>query len=602
MNERERDPGRWWSKDAAEARGRVMVDTAKAIESAPGEMERADLNLLYGSMYEGRPLQSLYQYGGAVAMSGGISGLVNAPEVTWNLTRSVVQTIASQVSRARPRARFVTTGGNYKQKRRAKKLTTFCDGLFAETDLYETTQQVFIDAGCFDIGAVQVFRDGDRLKAERVLACEILIDANSAIYGKPRTLYRRRFIDRDVAMARWGTTDELREKIAEAPSADPVFDGAHTNLIEVYEGWHLRSSRKAKDGYHAIGIDGIDEPLFEEEWTKDYFPIVLFRIDPALAGPYGVPAAATLLPIQVAVNTLLDKIARAQHLAAVPRVALQRGSKIKKSDITNGMGSIIEFSTVGPTFFTPTALSPEVYAHLERHFQRGFELYGVNRSFAAGMTDSGAAAIKVREDVEVQTARFAVLAQRWERLHLQIARIMVDMARDIYRDNKEMRVSAPGTALLESIDWSEVNLEEDAYVIQPYPTSILPTTPQGRIERVKELVADGIWTQQRAESALDDLDVDSAMSMERASEKDVERMCEGMLVDGRYEGPEPWMDLATCLRIASQYVSAGRIDGAPRKHIDLLYRFMDDVAEIKKTITPPPAPAPAAPAAMPMAA
>jgi hypothetical protein len=40
----------------------------------------------------------------------------------------VVLTVASQVSRSRPRARILATDGDYRQKRKAKKLTTFVDG------------------------------------------------------------------------------------------------------------------------------------------------------------------------------------------------------------------------------------------------------------------------------------------------------------------------------------------------------------------------------------------------------------------------------------------------------------------------------------------
>jgi hypothetical protein len=236
-----------------------------------------------------------------------------------------------------------------------------------------------------------------------------------------------------------------------------------------------------------------------------------------------------------------------------------------------------------------------VYQHLERHWAKGFEAYGVSPNFAAGQKEAGVTSgTAIRESLDVQTARFAVLAQRWEQLHLDVARAAIDIARDIYADSGEMRVSAPGTDLLESIDWKDVNMEEDSYVIQSYPTSLLPLTPQGRIDRVKDLVADGIWSQKRAEAALDDLDVDSAMSGDRAQEKDLERICDAMLSDGKYEGPEPTMDLALCLQVATEQLSCGRLDGAPEKHLDLLYRFLDDVAALKQAIAPAPAPAPQA--------
>jgi hypothetical protein len=515
----------------------------------------------------------------------------------------VVQTVASQVSRSRPRARFVTSGGTYRQKNRAKKLTTFCDGLFTECKVYEKTQQAFICAGAFDVAGIQVYRDGDRVAVDLVRCNEIMIGANDGIDAKPRVMYRRKFVDRGVILAKIPKGpggDEKRAAVMAANKADPVGDGSGSNLIELYEAWRLPSSKKASDGWHVVAIAGagnadMGATLLVEEYKKKYFPIILFSLDPALAGPYGVSAAATLLSIQMSVNVGLDKIAKGQHLACRPGVWLPISSKVTKSQISSAIGSINYYAgTTPPTFYTPTAFSPEVYQQLERHFEKAFSLYGVNAQVAAGTKEAGTtSAVAIRESLDVQTARFAVLSQRWEQLHMDIARVAIDVARDIYADDKEMQVSAPGTAFLETIDWKDVNLEEDEFVIQVYPTSLLPTTPQGRIDRVNELVTSGIWSAKRGEAALDDLDIESAMSGERAAEKDIERICEGMLIDGKYDGPDPTYDLSACLRIGSQYLSEGRIQGAPEKHLDLLYRFLDDTSALQASLN---APAPAAPA------
>lgn len=581
--------------------GQAMVDTARTIETSPVEQQRQDLNLLYGSMYEGRQLDSLYQYGGQAAIDGTLG---TGGEVTWNVIRSVVQTVASQVSRSRPRARFLTTGGTRKQKRKAKGLTKFCDGLFAACRVYETTQQCFLDAGWGDVAGVEVFRDDDRVDVARIMCNELMIDANDGIRGKPRSLYRRKFVDRWVALAKFGgkllldeggnpTTEDAKTlAIWRAKAATPVHDGMASNLIEIYEAWHLRSSRKNKDGRHVMAVDGAGGTLLNEEWKPDYFPIVLFSIDPAAVGPYGRSPAEVLMPMQMAINTGLDKITRAQHLAAVPRVGLPMSAKIVPGAVNSGIGSHIRFQgTQGPIFYTPTALAPEVYEQLERHYEKAFALYGVNAQIAAGQKEAGVtAAVAIRESLDIQTARFAVLAQRWEQLHMDIARRCVDIAREIYVDHHDLQVSAPGTALLETIPWKTVNMEEDEYVIQTYPASLLPTTPQGRTDKVVELVDKGIWTAARGEAALDDLDPDSHTNRDTAAQQEIERICENMVDEGRYEGPEPTMDLGQCLLIGSQYLSEARNDKVAPKRLDLLYRFLDDVTALQAQISPAPAP------------
>jgi hypothetical protein len=600
-------PMRWWDREALpddDDVGPAMVATAKAIEISPSEQLRNDLNLLYGSLYEGRELQNLYQYGGQATVAG--TALVGG-DITWNVIRSVSQTVASQVSRSRPRARIITTGGNSKQKRKAKKLTAYCDGLFSEARVYEKTQQAFIAAASFDVAGIQVWRDHDRVAVDLIRAGEIMIGANDGIDAKPRALYRRKYIDRQVVLAAFGKgkgNEGKREAILDALAADPTGDG-QTNLIEVYEAWHLRSSKEAKDGWHCIalprGTAGMSTLLIEE-YKRDYHPIILFTIDPALSGPYGRSCAEVLLPIQVAINTQLDKIARGQHLTAVPRAWVHVNSKVNKANINNAPAGTYYYSGTGgpPVFQTAIAFNAETYEHLERHYQKAFALYGVNTSVAAGQKEAGVtSAVAIRESLDVQTARFAVLSQRWEQLHMDIARAAIDTARDIYLDNKEMQVSAPGSELLEQIRWQDVDMEEDAWVIEPYPTSLLPTTPQGRIDRVKDLVSSEIWTPDRAAAALDDLDPDAHEKAARAPERNLERILEAMLLDGKYVGPEPFYDFKMCLKMGIEYINEGEDDEIEAKNLDLLYRWLDDVVALQTAAAPPPAPTAPAPGGAP---
>ncbi len=71
-------------------------------------------------------------------------------------------------------------------------------------------------------------------------------------------------------------------------------------------------------------------------------------------------------------------------------------------------------------------------------------------------------------------------------------------------------------------------------------------------------------------------------------------MCEAMLMDGEYEGPDVTNNLDACLRIGAQYLDEARNGDAPEKHIDLIYRFLDDVAAIQESLKAPAAPASAA--------
>jgi hypothetical protein len=94
------------------------------------------------------------------------------------------------------------------------------------------------------------------------------------------------------------------------------------------------------------------------------------------------------------------------------------------------------------------------------------------------------------------------------------------------------------------------------------------------------------------------MDVDANMSADRAAEKEAEKICSDILSSGKYRTPDPAMDLSACLRIGSQFRAIGETKRVPEKHMDLMYKWLDDVAAaMPKTPTPPAAPAPGGPPA-----
>jgi hypothetical protein len=68
-----------------------------------------------------------------------------------------------------------------------------------------------------------------------------------------------------------------------------------------------------------------------------------------------------------------------------------------------------------------------------------------------------------------------------------------------------------------------------------------------------------------------------------------------------YRTPDPACDLATFLRIGTQYRQAGELGQVPEKHLDQIYKWLDDVAALQAQIKPPapPAPPPGAPGVPP---
>lgn len=598
----------WWdrkeTRQIGDDPGQVMVAAALRAESNDEVQYGWDVALKNAQMYENEPISDLRDYGGRASRLPSFS-FAGRDGMTWNVYRSVVDTLCAQVFQTRVRPRVLTNRGRFKSKRNSRKMTTLLDGMFAECNLYEKAQAVGRDSCLFRQGGwIQVMEVHDRVDVERVLPTELFFDPADAIYGNPRTLYRRRLVDRAVLLALWANTPAKKEAVRAAmPSGVTYHEGKGTDKIKVLEAWHLPTlpgKDGTRDGRHMIAIEGagLGCTLVDREWQRKRFPILPFLYSDGITGVGGQTLGDVLRPMQVEVNRMLLKASRVQRKQMVPYVAVPRGSKVTPAQLDGDIGHRIDFSgNQAPVFNTPDGLPPEFYAMLERHVDRMYSLPGISRDFARGTKEQSlTAAVAIQESLKIQDNRMALLQQRWERFFIAIAREMVATARDVYERSKSYRVSAPGTSFLESVDWKEIDLDEDMYEIGIYGASLLPTEPGERKQQVIELVEKGVWSAERGEAALDDMDPDDNQSLESAATRDLERMLDGILYERKYEGPEPWMDLKLALKTAVQYMHMGRAEGAPTKNLNLINKFMDEVKGLqKKMASQTAAAAPAAP-------
>ena len=590
---------RWWDGKAllgGETKARALVNVCKAISSNPVVVRDRQTDLRMARLYENdASISSLYQFGGATTS-------VRQPDdgygaQPWNELRSCAEAAAAQVAGKKPRTKFITTGGDFKEREKADLLTSFTDAIRAETGLSEIAQDAFVDAEVFKYGCVQCFADRDRVAYQRVLAGEILVDPSEGQFGQPRSIHRQRPGDKDLVIAQFVDGNDqltktekvkLENQIHKAPSIEGSRGSAASRMVWVYEGWHLPTHAEADDGRHVLAVNGVDMELVDEPHKRQRFPLLFFRWSKALTGFGGRSLAEIASYTQLEIRRLLEKIARGERLICVPHIGLKRGSKIVKN-VNNDIGSYIEYTDTPPGFIVPGAFSPEVYAQLMRHCEKVWELAGVSKTFGTGQKPAGViSGPGQRETQDIASARFTLVQQRWDQFNVDLDRAGIDCAVDIYGEKKSYEVSANDTKLLRKIDWNQIKLDENQYVMLPYPTSLLPTTPGAKVETAKDMMASGLWDRTEAKLALGDLDIKGATDLDLGPRRDLERMLDGMLRDAKYEPPEPWMDVDLARALTQKYLGMGRADKAPPKNLDLLHRFLDDLSEMT---TPPPAPA-----------
>jgi len=500
--------------------------------------------------------------------------------ISYNVCQSVVDTLTAKIAKNKPKPLFLTSGADYKLQRKAKKLDKFCEGIFYENEAYKIGPEIFRDSCVWDGGAVHVFNHFGRVKFERVVPMELYVDDVEAFYDNPRQMHWVRNLDRLVIQEAF---PDKAKAIRETNSASADMLGGYENIsdvITVRESWHLPSGPDAKDGLHVISTT--KDVLFSEPWDKDYFPFAMLFYNKRLFGYWGQGLVEQLQNIQLEINKLLWVIQRSMHLAGSFKILLENSSKIVKEHLNNDIGAIISYTGEPPKYITPPIVAREVYQHFITLKNAAYEQAGISQLSAAAQKPQGLDSGKaLREYNDIESDRFMVTGQAYERFFMDLAKLTVAVAKEIYSENKEYKVKVPGKKFIEEIDWKDIDLEEDEYVMKLYPVSSLPNQPEGRLQTIQEYVQAGFMSPRIGRRLLDFPDLEQQENLANSQEDFIHEILEKIVDDGIYTPPEPYDDLQLCSELALEYYSQGKCSGLEEEKLDLIRQFIDQVNSLK---------------------
>jgi len=512
--------------------------------------------------------------------------------VTLNIVASMVDTVSSKITKNRPRPMFLTEGGTYRDQKKAEKMNKFVEGSFYKMGLYAKGTQCFTDACVFGSGFAKFYTLAGDIKTERVFPDEILVDNDEAIYGNPRSLYQKKYVHRSVLKEQFPKFKEEIEQANKDTSNNYLLSTYYSqdynmDMVTIFEAWHLPSSDKSKDGRHVICIDSVT--LFDEEWKKDYFPFVMLKWSDRLLGYYGQGIAEQLLGIQYEINKILKVIQTAQNLVSIPKIMIESGSKIVKSHLNNQIGGIVVYSGTKPSYETFQAISPELYQHLERLYNKAYEIIGVSQLAATSKKPSGLdSGVALREFNDIETERFMTIGRRYEQFYLDSAKIILDLAKDLSEGEGEYSVKFNNKKFIEKINFSEINLDEDAYEMKCYPTAFLPSTPAGKLQAIQELLNSGLISKEDGLRLLEYPDLDSVTNLMNSQVEIIDDTLQSMVDSGEYIPVEPYLNLELALKRAQLSYMRYKLDGVDDERLELIRQYLTDIADM---LAPPQAPA-----------
>jgi len=579
----------WWETGVDDCHDELM---GVINELNSNHYDRMIANLDYLKVYSQRryDLQDFRQ--GVVKTASYALDKRDDMRMRLNVTQSMIDTITSKIGKNRPRPMYLTEGGDYSLRTKAKMMGRMMEGLFLQSKLYDIMPKIFQDSCIFDLGVLKIYAENGKIYVERVFANEILWDMDDALYGEPQSLYQVKKVHKSYLLDRFsGFSSEINNLLGGKQEENP-----DSELIECVEAWHLPTSPESGDGRHVICIEGVT--LLDEEYTRTQFPFLFLKWSDSIVGFGGISLAEQLYPVQKEINSLCIRIQQSMHLLSVPLVFIQAGSKVAPSHIRNQPGTIIHYNGQPPVVYTPQAVHPEVFNHLDRLYQRAYEISGISELSATGKKPAGlesGAALRIYHDIE--TERFILIGRRYESAFMSAAEHYFDLAEEIVAEQGSFPVQTTYRREMTKVDFEKIRMARDEFILEPFPVSILPSLPAGKLQTVQELINIGVIDKKEQITRLLDFpDLNSVSQVYEAAEADVEWRISKILDEGEYVGPEPYMDLNLAKqRFQLAYLEA-RQKGVEPEKIALLDEFIVQCQTMLNQLQTPPQGLPESPA------
>lgn len=573
----------WWkSKSKAELCNAILDTAAYLKEQQSYRWRQASLQ---SRMYGNLPLATF-----AGSNLGKMNTNNNLPvdRPTMNVVQSCIDTLVSRIGQSKPKPTFLTDAADYKQRSLAKQLNNFVGGEFFQTDAYKKGEEILKDSAVIGMGCIKVVESDDaKVKLERTLVTEILVDSNDAFYGTPRSMYQFKLVDRSVVAELF---PEERSKVQQAEQAYP--DGnadsqkTMSDQIMLVEAWHLPSSKKATDGRHAIVCTaGV---ICDEEYTKDDFPFVFLPYSPRMVGFWAQGLAEQLTGTQIEINKLLVTISKSISLVGVPRVFVEDGSRVVKSHLNNEIGAIVTYRGTKPEYEVAPSVHPELYQQLQRLVDYAYQQSGISALAATAQKPAGLnSGEAIRNYDDLQSDRFATLNKRYDDMYVKLAYKIVDKAKDIaLRDGKYQTVY-PNKDGTKEIDLPAAKLLEDPFVIQCFESSSLPRDPAGRLQKVTEMMQAGIIDMKEGRRLLNYPDIEQSDKLASAAQERIYKILDEIVEDGHFTPPDPYIDFEAALQSVGQYYNLYVAAGLEESKAEMLRDWQTQIIMLQTAAQPP---------------
>jgi len=607
----------WWTRDHVRGfdesiqladPGQALVNFGDTLFNEQGEdrRSRADAALFF---YHGNSRQSLR---GSRLLVAPTLGIDDPP--FRNVIQSCVDTKTAHVFREQVRCFALTIRGDADLIEKAQGITRAIEGAFEAAGLYgQKGNQVCQDGHLFEAGGVKMTPDFEnhRVLCDRVFPWEVFVPEEEARSGNPRQMVHRQVADRQTMIEMFPKHAEMIRLAPSVPDdwriVGPSLGGETSDLVAVYEGWHLPSCRvdldkdevwdgenPGHDGRHVIAIGGTPQNsggvLLDQPWPLSYFPFAWYKPNPDPVGYWSRSIPESLAGVQLELIKLGRRIQNLIHFLAIPRLFVWRNAKVNKNHLaTNDYLSIVETSQPPSQSVWQVAfpsVPSELFQREESLVASAMQQVGISELSAYAQRPIGVDhAPGMQHLADTESVRHTPAFRAWREFHLMCGRIHIDMFRMLAKHDPKYEVVWGNSKELKRIKWADVDMARDLYELRLYPTNFLPTTPGAKASRIVDYVQSGVFTpQQGLAAAIEYPDIERLVGNQSAMLRNVQVKLASVVRDGLNEtnAPHSYMDLAVCKAESRELINALEADGENQNKIEGVRQFWQMANEAEK--------------------
>ena len=481
----------WW--EIEEEATLVSTFTSFVDQLKDRDTTRRIAYRVYDDLYEGRSLYAM-ENSSALAEFGRSSAMTAR---TLNFARNAVDFVHSKCCSETPSVRAAGHGGKWKDHIKARMLSKFIQG--AEDDLgFEVNlPRSFLNALRTGTGCVKVTTESGKVAIEVTSPREFMVDSDDGRHGDPRVLYQCKPVDRRSLMLRFPDRADYISRVAvttdtQVGTFDPWLSSAGViDAIDLMEGWCL--PMHDEPGRHVICVQGC--LLLDEEWTSTRFPVAFLRLTERRPG--GGFWSDGLLSLLDSVQMEID-----DTVAHLGRSIRENNLKIFISDDADISPDVLADPTVGniirlasgarpPDFVTPQGASEQEIRWLEMLVRWLYTMAGMDEASASGAQASrlsSGRAILFQHDM--QSNRYIDYVKRYGSHVVDVIDRIIDAAKRLDTEGSWKVRYAKGSVVRE-LDWADVDMDRDAFVLELEEVSPVPDTFAGRLQQIEEDAAAG---------------------------------------------------------------------------------------------------------------